>query len=99
MFNIPTLLTRNLHDVFGENDPARRRAAIDEVWIEDGVYWFFTTIQEPRSLAAQLWLFSSDSLTGEWTPHRASTTWRPGNGHLPPANLPRVDSPPPLGAQ
>jgi hypothetical protein len=31
-FNISTLLTRNLHDVFGENDPARRRAAIDEIF-------------------------------------------------------------------
>ena len=30
-YSIPTLLTRNLHDVFGENDPARRRAAIDEI--------------------------------------------------------------------
>ena len=28
LFSISTLLTRNLHDVFGENDPARRRAAI-----------------------------------------------------------------------
>ena len=26
-FSISTLLTRNLHEVFGENDPARRRAA------------------------------------------------------------------------
>jgi hypothetical protein len=25
-YSISTLLTRNLHDVFGENDPARRRA-------------------------------------------------------------------------
>ena len=25
-YSVPTLLTRNLHDVFGENDPARRRA-------------------------------------------------------------------------
>ena len=30
-YSISTLLTRNLHDVFGENDPARRRAAIDEI--------------------------------------------------------------------
>ena len=36
---IPTLLTRNLHDVFGENDPARRRAAIDELYTEDGVFY------------------------------------------------------------
>ena len=28
-YSISTLLTRNLHDVFGENDPARRRAAIN----------------------------------------------------------------------
>jgi hypothetical protein len=28
-YSISTLLTRNLHDVFGENDAARRRAAID----------------------------------------------------------------------
>jgi hypothetical protein len=29
-YSISTLLTRNLHDVFGENDPERRRAAIDD---------------------------------------------------------------------
>ena len=38
-YSISTLLTRNLHDVFGENDPARRRAAIDELWTEDGVFY------------------------------------------------------------
>jgi hypothetical protein len=38
-FSISTLLTRNLHDVFGENDPARRRAAIDEIFIEDCVFY------------------------------------------------------------
>jgi hypothetical protein len=38
-YSISTLLTRNLHEVFGENDPARRRAAIDEVWAEDGVFY------------------------------------------------------------
>jgi len=37
--SISTLLTRNLHDVFGENDPARRRAAIDELYTEDGVFY------------------------------------------------------------
>ena len=37
--NVSTLLTRNLHDVFGENDPARRRAAIDEIFTEDGVFY------------------------------------------------------------
>ena len=37
--SISTLLTRNLHDVFGENNPARRRAAIDELYTEDGVFF------------------------------------------------------------
>ena len=34
-----TLLTRNLHDVFGENDRARRRAAIDEIFTEDCAFY------------------------------------------------------------
>src|SRR2546429_2351851 len=38
-YSITTLLTRNLHDVFGENDPARRRAAIDEIFTEDCVFY------------------------------------------------------------
>jgi hypothetical protein len=33
------LLTRNLQDVFGENDPARRRAAIDEIYAEDCAFY------------------------------------------------------------
>jgi hypothetical protein len=37
--SISTLLTRNLHDVFGENDPVRRRAAIDEMFTEDCVFY------------------------------------------------------------
>ena len=31
-------MTRNLRDVFGEIDPARRRAAIDEIYNEDGAF-------------------------------------------------------------
>jgi diguanylate cyclase with GGDEF domain len=38
-FIISTLLTRNLHGVCGENDPARRRAAIDEIFTEDCVFY------------------------------------------------------------
>ena len=38
-YSISTLLTRNLHGVFGENDPVRRRAAIDEVFTEDCVFY------------------------------------------------------------
>jgi len=41
-YSISTLLTRNLHDVFGENDPVRRRAAIDEIFTEDCAFY------EPR---------------------------------------------------
>jgi hypothetical protein len=37
--SISTLLTRNLNDVFGENDPARRRKAIDEIFTEDAVFY------------------------------------------------------------
>ena len=43
-YSISTLLTRNLSDVFGENDPARRRVAIDEIFTEDCVFY------EPRGV-------------------------------------------------
>lgn len=36
---ISTLLLRNLLDVFGENDPVRRRAAVDEIFTEDCVFY------------------------------------------------------------
>jgi hypothetical protein len=35
---VSTLLLRNLNDVFGEIDPVRRRAAIDEIFHEDAVF-------------------------------------------------------------
>jgi hypothetical protein len=38
-YSISTLLTRHLHDVFGENDAARRRAAIGEIFAEDCVFY------------------------------------------------------------
>ena len=41
---ISTLLARNLDDVFGENDPARRRAAIDGIFTDDCVF------DEPRGV-------------------------------------------------
>jgi hypothetical protein len=44
MSSISTLVTRNLHDVFGENDPERRRAVIDEIFTEDCVFY------EPRGV-------------------------------------------------
>ena len=38
-YSISNLLTRDLHDVFGENDPAGRRAAVDEIFSEDCVVY------------------------------------------------------------
>ena len=43
-YSISTLLARNLQDVFGENDPARRRAAVNEIFTEDCVFY------EPRGV-------------------------------------------------
>jgi len=37
--SISTLLIRNLRDIFGENDPVRRRAAIDELYTEDCAFY------------------------------------------------------------
>ena len=37
--SISTLVLRNLSDVFAENDPVRRRAAIDEIFHEDAVFY------------------------------------------------------------
>ena len=42
------------------------------IWIEDGIYWFFVTIWEPRGGATQLWLFYSDSIDGKWIQHPAN---------------------------
>src|SRR5690349_4721608 len=39
MSSISALLLRNLSDVFGENDPVRRRAAIDELFHDDAVFY------------------------------------------------------------
>ena len=38
-YSISTLLIRNLQDVFGEGDPERRRAVIDEIYTEDVVFY------------------------------------------------------------
>ena len=38
-YSISTLLLRNLNDVFGENDALRRRAAIEEIFHEDAVFY------------------------------------------------------------
>jgi hypothetical protein len=44
--------------------------AVDtSVWQQDGRWWFFTTLREPRSQAAMLWLFHAEAPTGPWVPH------------------------------
>ena len=37
--SLSTLLLRNLNEVFGEIDPVRRRAVIDEIYHEDAVFY------------------------------------------------------------
>lgn len=48
------------------------RAVDTTIHIADGLYWFFTTLQEARGDAIQLWLFYATELTGEWIPHPAN---------------------------
>lgn len=38
MPGVSTLLLRNLNEVFGENDPIRRRATVDEIFHEDATF-------------------------------------------------------------
>jgi hypothetical protein len=38
MADIGTLLTRNLHEVFGERDAAKRKVRIAEIWRDDGTF-------------------------------------------------------------
>jgi hypothetical protein len=48
--SVSTLLTRNLDDVFGENNPARRHAAIDEIFKEESL----KAVRSVRSLVTRL---------------------------------------------
>jgi hypothetical protein len=59
-YSISTLLTRNLQDVFGENDPARRRAAIDELGLKMGC----STTQKRVSTVAATRLIVSQERSG-----------------------------------
>ena len=54
-YSISTLLIRNLRDVFGENDPARRRAAIDEIFTEDCGFYEpkASTVAATRSIGSR----------------------------------------------
>ena len=47
-----------------------RGPAVDtSVWKQDGLWWFFTTLQEPRGRGMALFLFWSETLTGRWQYH------------------------------
>ena len=44
--------------------------AVDtSVWRQDGLWWFFTTLQEPRGQGMALYVFWSETLTGRWQYH------------------------------
>jgi hypothetical protein len=42
------------------------------VWKKDGLWYFFTTLKEPRGDAMQLWIFCAGTPDGEWRPHPAN---------------------------
>jgi hypothetical protein len=47
-----------------------RGPAVDtSVWKQDGLWWFFTTLQEPRGRGMALYVFWSETLTGRWQYH------------------------------
>ena len=52
-----------------ERELFRARAVDTTIWMDDGLYWFFVTLQEPRGFGTQLWLFYASALTGGWTPY------------------------------
>jgi hypothetical protein len=60
-------------DIWKQVKVLLRAPAVDTtVWVEDGLYWVFVTLQEPRGGGLQLWLFYSRSLTGELVCHPRS---------------------------
>ena len=49
------------------------RAVDTTLWIENGVFYFFTNLAEGgATVNDDLFLFHADSLTGDWTPHPAN---------------------------
>ena len=44
--------------------------AVDtSAWKQDGFWWFFTTLLDPRGRGAFLYLYSAETLTGKWQLH------------------------------
>jgi hypothetical protein len=57
------------------------------IYQDDGLWWFFTTLQDPRGHGVALYLFYSESLTGKWQYHPANpisydVRYARGAGHL-----------------
>ena len=80
-YSISTLLTRNLHDVFGENDPERRRAAIDEIFLTGRAR---LSIFEPARVPSPISLIillrtlgwrSLERFGCAWSGERSKTVW------------------------
>ena len=42
------------------------------IYYHDNLWWFFTTLQDPRGHGVALYLFFSENLTGEWQYHPAN---------------------------
>ncbi len=83
-YSISTLMIRNLRDVFGENDPARRRAAIDEIYTEDCVFltFYISQLPSPRNRAMAGWSdgYRADLVRRRLTPELISSL--PGTAGL-----------------
>jgi hypothetical protein len=47
----------------------RTHAVDTTIHVQDGMFWLFMTLLEPKGLATQLWLFYSHSPEGAWIPH------------------------------
>ena len=50
-------------------EPYTGPAVDTSVWQQDGRWWFFTTVREPRGKADMLMLFHADAIDGAWIPH------------------------------
>jgi len=73
---IETLLNRNLPQVFGEGDSARRRAAIQELYTETVCY----TRRPARSSVTTHWTSFAGDLRSEASSFRLYASWRaPGS--------------------
>jgi hypothetical protein len=55
-----------------EKELFKGQAVDTTVWMDDGLFWFFVTLQEPRGFGIQLQLFYASALTGEWKTHPAN---------------------------